>query len=179
MIRVKAKATGNLFIKSQQIINEEMNRAMAKAVIRLEGEVSNETPVGVTGFLRTGIRGNIVSPVPMYRGIVGVVGAAVKYAQIVEVGREPGRMPPDAPIRRWIKITDKGRAFMADVAQAHGIKNKKRALDSATWLKRKGIAERGTRGAFMFEKAEKKLRGYVISLFEQAKNIIEKRLSDK
>lgn len=179
MIRVEGRTDGEFFNNPQRIIDEEMNRGMARALILSEAEISSETPVGVTALLRTGIRGHIYSPVAPYYGSVRVAGPAVKYAEVVEVGRDPGRMPPDAPIRRWLQITDKGKAFIADVKQKYGIKTKKRALDSATWLKRKGVAEQGTRGAFMFEKSEKKLRPAINAIFERARQEIEKRLSDK
>lgn len=179
MIHVKAKLDGEFFKHPQQVIDDEMNRAMVKSVILAEEAVALGTPVGVTGMLRTGIRGRIVSPIDPYYGVVGVVGPAVKYAEPVEVGRKAGKMPPDAPIRRWLEITDKGKAFVADIKEKYNIKKRSTALNSATFLKRRAIGRQGTRGAFMFQEGEQKVRSRVIAYFEAAKRAIEKRLSDK
>lgn len=194
MIHVKAKLDGEFFKHPLFVMDDEMNRAMAKSVILAEEAVALGTPVGVNGHLRIGIRGNMIPVVrwgmsgekgfiiaapAVYRGYVGVVGPAVKYAEPVEVGRKAGKMPPDAPIRRWLEITDKGKAFVADIKEKYNIKKRSTALNSATFLKRRAIGRQGTRGAFMFQEGEQKVRSRVIAYFEAAKRAIEKRLSDK
>lgn len=58
-------------------------------------------------------------------------------AYFMERGRGPGRMPPDAPIRAWMR--------------AHGdLTLKQRVIDSAVFLVRRAIGRRGTRGKYVF-----------------------------
>lgn len=63
------------------------------------------------------------------------VTAGVPYALIQDVGRRPGRMPPEAPIRRWVQLK----------ADRTGSPLTERELRSATFLIRRHIGRHGTR----------------------------------
>ena len=174
MISIKTKLDGVFFSKDRdRIMKGEYNQAMHSAVILTTEEVVRLAPVGVTGFLSK-VQWKVVSP---FHGVVGSHPVSSKYALVVEVGRKPGKFPPPEPIRRWLQITDKGKAFVATITAAYKIKKKETALRSATFLKSRGIARQGTKGAFMFQEGEKRATPRVNKLFERAVIEIARRLS--
>lgn len=173
MITIKADFKGaSLTGRGLAVINREFRRAMTKSVIYAESQIAGLTPVGATAQLRQGIAGEVKTP---FLGIVGVAGSAGKYSDIVEVGRRPGRFPPPDAIEFWLRRSNKGKAFVASVAATYDL-NPERALKSATYLKSRGIARRGTRGQRMFEKGTKRAEHRVVQFFTEALNRLAKLL---
>jgi len=159
MIKFNTKLSGALFTnKSIPIMRKEFRRAISGAVKETETKVAENTPVGVSGFLRTGIKGKVLTDL---HGVVRPTGASVKYADVVELGRRPGKFPPVDAITLWVKR----------------IINPKKLKQIAFLVARK-IANKGIYGQFMFFKGEKLAKSKVIRLILDAKKRIEKRLSD-
>ncbi|MFQ5638219.1 MAG: hypothetical protein ACE5IR_09535 [bacterium] len=158
------------------IIKQEFQRGMIKAVGHVEGKVKEKVPVGVTETAQSGVVGKVLNP---FEGRVGEQGPAVKYIEVIEKGRRPGKKfpPPDA-IELWLRHTDKGKAFVQSVKAKYKIKSNVSALRQATFLKSRGIAQRGIRAVKMFEKTERRERRNIEKFFRQAAKRAERRLSD-
>ncbi len=82
------------------------------------------------------------------------------YAPVIEEGRRPGaRMPPVAPIRRWLERTTTGKRIIEAMAvklKAEGEKiTKAKLLDRAALQVARSIGRKGTPGIHMFAGAHK------------------------
>lgn len=67
-------------------MRQEYRRAITELVIVGETIVSENTPVGVTGQLRAGVTGKVITH---NLGVVIVTGPGAKYVDAVEGGRHP------------------------------------------------------------------------------------------
>lgn len=135
----------------QKIVMARLNEAMEI----IEEEIRARTPVA-SGKLYRSVTGYI-EKTPTNRwptGLSLIFGSPVPYAAAVEFGRKPGKMPPVAEIYRW--IVQKG---IAPATQ--------KETRSMAWAIAKGIAAKGTHGAFMFRDG-----------FEAAKPRIDRLLSE-
>lgn len=146
----------------------------------LERLVVEEAPEGVFGS-RGGFRGSIFhegrgTPVREM-----IVSSTALYAEFVERGRRPGRMPPFEPIRLWVQrklgvggaaevrsntiefaaFSGRKRATKGQRAIAKGLAAEN--LFRVTWLVARKIGAKGTTGHFPFKKA-----------FERGKPLLEK-----
>lgn len=160
MARVLVEYSGDLFNDPEKLIKRVFGDTMLKTVTYGETEVAKRAPVGVSGNLRAGIFGKVLQ---YNRGKIAVQGPAVRYAEVVEYGRKPGKFPPQAPIMLWVKRV---------------IRPREGELESVTFLIQRKIARKGTKGKFMFKKAEKSIRRFAGQAFQQAKETIERLLSD-
>lgn len=130
------------------ILEEEIDNAMSESGMLLTTMVSARTPVNF-GILRSSIqfptgfevRGR---PADVYEGLAAagemqLAGTSPHvYANYVEFGRRAGKWPPEGPIQLWVM-----RKF--------GLSGQ--ALQDATFLVRRAIGMRGTKGAAMFKRA--------------------------
>ena len=129
------------------IVREETVKRMRIAVARLEKDVVEKTPAGVGGA--AGLRGSIAGQVDYFGDSVrGTVETAVKYAEVVEVGRKAGSFPPVAPIALWAQ---RKLGVGADDAESVG------------FLIARKIFKSGTEGAHMFENAWKQDEAWVMN----------------
>lgn len=88
------------------------------------------------GDLRSSIEGRVVrAVVGGPAGVEAEVSSGVPYALVQDQGRRPGKMPPDAPIRRWVQLK----------ANRSGGGLSERELDSMVYLIRRAIGRKGTR----------------------------------
>ena len=124
-----------------EITLQETEKVLDKVVRRLEKEVAERTPAGVGGD--AGLRGSIHGEVVSFgMPVKAVVGTPLKYGEVIEHGRRPGKaMPPVEPIAKW------ARSIL-------GITDAKEARSVGFAIARK-IAVKGFEGAHMFEKAWK------------------------
>lgn len=159
MIKLDVKITSPTNLDFVKIFDEEVRRAIQESLIVLQREVATNTPVGVTGTLRAGIARRMITN---RKGEVAVRGPAQKYADIREVGRLPGKMPPHEPLELWVK---------------RKLRPAKDKLKSATFLVRRKIGRAGYRGAFMFRDAENKKRNEVLRILRRGIHRFEKRVS--
>jgi len=173
MIKINAEFKKNGFNGEwEPEFTREMSSAMEQSLALLEREVRRNEP-NDRGTLRTGTRGILISPL---RGIVGVIGPAERYAEVMEKGRRPNkRRPPIDVIMGWLKRTDKGKAFVRSIKEKYKIKKKTTALKSAAFLKARAIGKKGIRGKFMFKNAEIELKPKVNEVFSKAINALEQR----
>ena len=190
MIKFSLKFTGNTkkLLQAREVINDEFLVAMTSSQLILETDVAQNTPTGVGGTLKLGIHGKVIDA---FHGIVGVEGAGAKYGDIVEMGRRAKPISKEGveSLRLWVirklqpealamsikthkvnkKISEKGK---------RGGNPRKRAIDSVTYLVARKIRKKGFKGKFMFRNAERKLKNNIIRMFEDAKNRVERLLSD-
>lgn len=174
MIRIKTKTSGAGFdgVATRKITEKEYRRAMFKSVTLGETTIAGLAPVGATAHLRQGIVGKVKSP---FQGVVGIAGPASKYGDIRERGRRPGRFPPPDAIEYWLQRSNRGKAFVASIAADYDLKPAA-ALKAATFLKSRGIARHGYRGAWMFKKGEKRIRPKVLKFFRNATDRLARQM---
>lgn len=88
------------------IIRQAMVKATERVKNRIQQNIVNQ---GIT------FQGNLGRSVGVREATEekGVVGVGERYGSVVEFGREPGKMPPVAPIERWasIKLGSPGAGF--------------------------------------------------------------------
>jgi len=86
------------FAESPELMERETRRALRVSIDHIEEQVAGRTPVN-TGQLRgstaTEIRGSKTD-------LRGIVGTPLIYGLPVEMGREPGKMPPVDAIEYWV-----------------------------------------------------------------------------
>lgn len=189
MISVKAKLEGRLFGNWQRAYREEFGFAMKKSVVEMTTAIKNETPVGVSGHLRQGIRGEVLA---FNHGVIATTGSGSKYGEIVERGRRPGPVSKAGQenIERWVRrkirphvlaVNRTTRRITKQVTTKgkRGGNPRERIIKQVAFLVTRKIREKGFKGKFMFQKAEDRLKPRINSLFEAAKRSVESLFSDK
>lgn len=78
--------------------------------------------------------------------VEAAVVSPVPYAHVQDEGRRPGKMPPEAPIKRWVELKLFKRA---------GKRSKESELRSLTFLIRRAIARKGTKPTQYIDKGVK------------------------
>lgn len=168
VVENKKLDAGSMSAQADAVIGSKLTE-MGLVVQR---NVQQRTPLGAMKLLRGSIfsepRGTPVREV--------LVSTPSPYGLIVEEGRNPGRPPPDGPIRLWVmrklgigggaEVQFNRRSFLALSGRKRLKKGEAQAardmaqerLDRVTFLIRMKIAFRGTKGAHMFQ------RGYEASL---------------
>lgn len=134
------------------IIPTELTTAMHAAVLVVQREVQDRTPVGATGILRGSIMSEVRGTPAHIRGVVATPQA---YALPLEEGSRP-HWAPIGPLKLW------ARRKLGDERAAYAIR----------W----GIHLRGTRPARMFAKGLEASRSRIDMIFRQAGDRIAKRL---
>ena len=115
--------------------------------------VKERTPIGVTAALHRGIFYKIAGNVRQRVLLIDVKGRAGVYKTYREEGRKPGKQPPSHKIENWLRHTPRGQFFVDAIMRKYKIKDRDRAVRSATFLKARAIGKRGYKGAFMFKKS--------------------------
>lgn len=143
-----------VFAQAPDAFERELRKAMRQALDLVEEQVAGRTPVNVgqlRGSLATEIRGSGVS-------MQGIVGTPLIYGLPVEMGRQPGRMPPVDAIEYWvirkrIALPPESRSVAFLIARRIGAGTSR------------GIMRPGG-GARMFEKGLQASEGKIGKLFE-------------
>ncbi len=130
------KASGPLFSRGQEAVQQQMDALVTEAVVFLQREIKERVPQGVYGA-QGGLLGSILHEVTGQgtNMVRGVVGTAQAYGEVIERGRRPGKYPPKGSLLRWIEIK-----FGIDPREATRLE----------FLIRRKIAKKGTKGAAMF-----------------------------
>lgn len=123
-----------------EIARDEFEDGVREALLLLEREVKERTPVGVGGA--GGLRGSVThqlqgQAIAIGAGVVGKVFSPLRYAIPVELGTKP-HFPPLRPLEDWV------------VAKLGVPRDQAGAV---AFLVARKIARRGTEGAHMFEDA--------------------------
>ena len=196
MVKYDLVVTGALKDKRwEKIYQDQFERAMLWSVIEAENEVRRHAlrkGLRFQGTLTKNIHGKVIR---WDRGVVGVTGAASKYAEVMELGRRPGsKIPPTLPLTRWVWL--KLRKIDSEVArfinQKPTRKVKRRTGGYLTPLERqkqrakglgiaiaKQIHRKGIKGRRYVKSAARFVTPRIEKAFEQTRNHIEKLLSDK
>lgn len=114
----------------------EVKALMVTSLDLMNQLVVKYTPVGATAALRGSIS-DFMEGTPETT-LMGHVVHGVLYGDVVEVGRQPGKMPPPGAIELW-------------VVRKLGLSGEE--ATSAAFAIARSIGRRGTRGAHMFRKA--------------------------
>ncbi|MFT3758979.1 hypothetical protein [Thauera sp.] len=142
---------------SPQVVVDEMGRYMHEATAHMQAEVRERTPT-THGTLRASILGD-VRVLPGI-AIEGMVGSSLAYAVPVELGSGP-HMPPIEPLVEWAK-------------QKLGVRGEQ--AESAAWAVARAIAQRGTLGVGMFNRALAANRRQLVDNFGAAVGRIAARI---
>ena len=118
----------------------ESEKALDLIVSVFENAVIPLTPKGVGG--QAGLVGSIFGETQKQKGkLIGIVGTPLQYGEVIEYGRQPGKMPPVNPIALWAE-----KKLGVDRNKSKGV----------AYVIAKNIARRGFKsipdGARMFEK---------------------------
>jgi len=125
----------NYLAGSRSITEQELKAALTEALLFLERETKENTPVGASGG-GGGLRNSIGVRQPLNQ-LFGFVGTSVPYAKHVEIGTRP-HFPPPAALYDWVrKVLDVPEKDVPGVA----------------FLVARKISKRGTKGKFMFRDA--------------------------
>ena len=196
MVKYDLVVTGALKDKRwEKIYQEQIERTMEWSVNEAKNEIRRHAlrkGLRFQGDLIKNIHGKVIK---WDQGVVGVTGAASKYAEVMELGRRPGsRTPPTFPLTRWVWL--KLRRIDSEVARFINKKpTRKRKTKAGGYLtplerqkqraKGLGIAiakqihKRGIKGRHYVRSAEKFVTPRIVKAFEQTRVHIEKLLSDK
>lgn len=163
---VKIDLSGNVVTgKAGALLQKSLNRTLVKWLLTIDNRVSEKIPVGVGGDARRGVSHKLDS---FLSGRIYETGPATSYIVPLEKGRRKNkRMPPANAIEHWLKFTDKGKAFVRVIKEKYNLKTDVAALKSATFLKRRAIAQKGTRPVRMFQRTYKETKPLVVNDFRQ------------
>lgn len=144
--KIDAAPAKRLLEEAPRAFHQALDRGMAAGVLMLEGDVERNIgtpyegkPAAVAfGTLVNHIFGEVVDHELDVSGFVGIAPPADVYGAAVETGTRPHFPPVDALIP-WVK-------------KKFDVKNESQARSIAYCIARK-IAQRGTVGHFMFQRA--------------------------
>ncbi len=149
------------WVKAPDMVRDELVAATWQAVMLLEREVKERTPVGATSLLRESI--TAFPPEVSIDGVTGIVGTSVAHATPVELGTRP-HFPPIAPLMDWVQAK-------------LDINNEKEARHVAFLIARK-IAAKGTEGARMFGDSLEANEGQIHDMYRLAAGRIATNLGN-
>lgn len=151
------------FEEAPEIVEDELYGATWEALLFLQRETQDNTPVGIGGG--GGLRGSIAAREPrrLSDQVIGTVGTSLAHAAPVELGTKP-HMPPIQPLEDWARIK-----LGLDAQDAKGA-----AFAIAQKIKREG-----TEGAFMFKTAFEDGEPTVQNIFGNAMDRIEQRMGGR
>lgn len=142
---------------------ESIKQVVATATIETHHKVVQKQPV-FKGALRNATKFQV--PIVTGRGRaktvsgeIFMVGNAALYGNVQDLGRTPGaKMPPHAPLRRWVTLKLAGGKLRPSRNQTHQLdprrRTKKAAIDQATFLIRRKISENPAKALHFFGQAE-------------------------
>jgi len=153
-------------------INRDTVTAMAHGV---KAEVVPRTPIGHTASLA----GSIEVGGPFHKGqkyIAEVSSSGVVYAEPVEWGRRPGRMPPYRDLIPWVRFKMRQGAFSGPAATGRKRLSAKseKAARSIAYLIARRIGKVGTKGAHMFSMGLKAAKGKLSAITRSRVRAIER-----
>ena len=152
-----------LFNEAPEIAEEETVATLWEALLLLEREVADRTPVGVGGA--AGLKGSIFASRPEVTdtAVVGLVSSSMAHALPVELGTKP-HFPPITPLRDWAE-----KKLGIDPGESKHV---------AFAIARK-IAREGTKGAAMFQKAMQENEEQVLAMMENVVPRIMARMENE
>ena len=147
-----------LWARAPAICREELLGAITEMDALLLREVQEATPTA-QGTLRAGMHSE--ESVTEF-GVTGITGSSLIYAQPVELGTRP-HFPPVEALTDWVRL----KLGISD----------EREVRSVAFLIARKISRVGTKGAFMFRDAVKRLEPVMEARFVRARDRIVARLA--
>jgi hypothetical protein len=98
-INIDVSAIAAHWARAPEITSNAVTRAMDEAVLLLQREAADNSPIGALGNLRNNWFSNVV---PSPAQVVGLMGTPVEYAEAVELGTKP-HFPPVEPLADWVR----------------------------------------------------------------------------
>lgn len=133
-LRLEASALAqvrNVFARVPALMRDEMLIAVKTADQYLHGELGQALPQGAGSQSGGGLAGSLFTDEQVLGdNVIGMTASQQPYAEYVEFGRGPGRMPPHEPVAEWVRAK-----LNVPEDQVEGV----------TFLIRRTIAARGTR----------------------------------
>ena len=127
-----------LFARMPELLVEELHKSVIQGDRLIQGELGQALPKGAGAQSGAGLAGSLFSEETVLSdNVVGVTASQQPYALIVEIGRQPGKMPPHEPIVAWVRAK-----LGVDDDQA----------DSVAFLIRRKIAREGTAAQPIWER---------------------------
>jgi len=142
---------------------ETIKQVVAIATIETHHRVVQKQPV-FKGALRNSTKFKVPivtgrGKVKTVSGEIFMVGNAALYGNVQDLGRGKGRkMPPHAPLRRWVTLKLSQGKLRPSRNQTHQLdprrRTKKAAIDQATFLIRRKIGKNPAKALHFFKQAE-------------------------
>lgn len=133
--------------EAERVIFNEIDLTMHRSLDIFQGEVRPRTPV-VFGTLRNSISPHVQGISP---NLHGELRTSLVYGDVVELGRRPGKWPPQDAIELWVR-----RKLGLSGPEA----------EEAAFLIARKIGRSGTQGAYMFRDGFRAGKGTVIRQWE-------------
>ena len=160
------------------IIEKHLEAATEEALMLLQREIAERTPLGANQLLRGSIAGKDAIAVTMIpNGLLGVIGTSNDYAIPVELGTKP-HFPwdkdndclPETLVDWVIAKLPVGQAVSIKTGKPLKAKSTRKAAEDVAWLVARKISQKGTEGAFMFRDGFAATEPYIQGLYKQAMN---------
>jgi hypothetical protein len=135
--------------RSPAKLRETLQRIGVECAKIMEHHLKRKAPQFL-GELQSSIDGRVAME---GNNTVAAVVSPVPYAHIQDVGRRPGKMPPEQPIRRWVELKLFKRAGIKPGRGKASRESFDRQVDSLTYLVRRKIAKHGTKPTLYIDKA--------------------------
>jgi hypothetical protein len=165
-LKISVQTKGKIFKpEAAQIMRQALVNVMYEAVLFLEGQIRELTPIGVSG-VKGGLRSTIQHEV-IGKGtpiVKGTVFTQSPYGEVIEKGRRAGKTwPPEGALLRWIEV------------KMHAPEEQAKRLE---FVIRRKIGRKGFPGVHMFEKAITRGWPKLRKMFDDAGFRIAKHLSE-
>ena len=101
---IRITETGPLLAgESAEVVTRHLSAATAEATQYGARRVKQRTPQGVDAMLVKSIQPEVRRAGT--NQVFGLIGTALAYGQVIEMGRKPGgRVPPKGSLLRWVKF---------------------------------------------------------------------------
>lgn len=160
------------------VIDAEFALAVLESTRTAHSEISTRIPTN-RGRLGHALSDHQEHSPGIARGVVEIAG--LPYAIPVEVGREPGTMPPVDAIQQWVH--DKGLGGRTRVVKSGKNAGQERLVRAGAKVERAiawaiaiKIKRQGTKGAHMFRDGAKASQPFIRLRFEAAGRRVRQRL---
>jgi hypothetical protein len=144
--------------------DKHIKEAMEKSLIALRGAIVPNVPVGVSGRWRGSIGYEITGSIGS--GITGTIGSSLTgevYPEVIDLGREPGSMPPPSELVRWVQLKLQPEAWK---------------VYSVAFNVARAIAAHGIEGIHVMENGLKACQSAIDGYFRQAGDDISKDMQN-
>lgn len=155
--------TEELRERAAPVTREEFEAAMHEAVLLLEREIKEATPVGATALLRGSWASEVQSGESALE-VIGLVSSPLNYAAPVEFGTRP-HFPPIEPLVDWVRAK-------LDIQDEKDARRVARAIQIT-------IGRRGTKGQNVAGGVAERLLPQLVAILGASAGRIARRLEQR